>query len=82
VGGEDWTVYDADGKARWKGYAGTIAKVDGVDSVVSTFDHPQWNKQGELTARFVCADSKVHGIVTLTRSPSGDFNWRGRVKCS
>lgn len=82
VDGENWTLYGADGKARWKGYAGTVAKVDGIDSVVSTFDHPQWNKQGELTARFVCTSSKVHGVVTLTRSPSGELSWHGHAKCS
>lgn len=82
VDGQNWTVYDADGKAKWKGYAGTTAKVDGIDSVVSTFDHPQWTKQGELTARFVCASSKAHGVVTLTRLPSGDLSWRGHAKCS
>jgi hypothetical protein len=82
VDGENWAVYGADGKAMWKGYAGTIAKVDGIDSVVSTFDHPQWNKQGKLTARFVCASSKARGVVTLARSPSGDWSWRGHGKCS
>jgi hypothetical protein len=82
VDGENWAVYDSDGTAMWKGYAGTIAKVDGIDSVISTFDHPQWNKQGELTARFVCASSKAHGVVTLARSPSGDLSWRGHGKCS
>ncbi|GAB3442546.1 hypothetical protein NX773_11900 [Massilia solisilvae] len=82
VDGENWAVYKADGKVVWKGYAGTIAKVDGIDSVVSTFDHPQWNKQGELTARFVCASSKAHGLVTLARSQSGDLSWRGHGKCS
>lgn len=81
VDGENWAVYDADGKAKWKGYAGTIAKVDGVDTVVSTFDHPQWTKQGELTARFVCASSKTHGVVTLTRAPSGVLSWRRHGKC-
>jgi hypothetical protein len=80
--GENWTVYDADGKAIWKGYAGTITKINGTDSVVSTFDHPQWNKQGELTARFVCASSQVHGVVTLTQSPPGNSSWRGHAKCS
>lgn len=82
VDGENWAVYDADGKADWKGYAGTIAKVEGIDTVVSTFDHPQWTKQGKLTARFVCASSKAHGVVTLARSPSGDWSWRGHGKCS
>jgi hypothetical protein len=82
VDGENWIVYDADGKAKWQGYAGTTAKVDGVDIVVSTFGHPQWTKQGELTARFVCAASKAHGLVTLVRSPSGDWNWRGLGNCS
>jgi len=82
VDGQNWTVYDAGGKAKWKGYAGTTAKVDGIDSVVSTFDHPEWTKQGELTARFVCASSKAHGVVTLTRSSSGGLSWRGHGKCS
>ncbi|MGJ7918781.1 hypothetical protein ACI48D_25340 [Massilia sp. LXY-6] len=82
VDGENWTVYDAAGKAKWKGYAGTTAKVDGIDSVISTFDHPQWNNQSKLTARFVCTSSKTHGVVTLSRSPSGNLSWRGHVKCS
>jgi hypothetical protein len=81
VDGKNWTVYDASGKARWKGYAETTVKVDGADSVVSTFDHPQWNNQGELTASFVCAFAKVHGAVTLIRSPSSDLNWHGHMKC-
>jgi hypothetical protein len=53
----------------WQGYAGTVAKVDGVDAVVSTFEHPQWTMQGELTARFVCSSSKKGGVLTLARSP-------------
>ena len=82
VDGEDWTVYDATGKAVWKGYAGAVAKVDGIDNVVSTFEHPQWNAQGELTARFVCASSKASGVVTLARSSAGAWSWRGHGKCS
>jgi hypothetical protein len=35
VDGENWTVHDAAGKARWRDYAGTTAKGDGIDSVVS-----------------------------------------------
>lgn len=81
VDGENWTVYDVDGKAKWTGYAGTILKVRGIKGVTSTFDHPQWNTQGELTARFVCADSKVHGVVTLTRSPSGKLSWHDHINC-
>jgi hypothetical protein len=82
VDGENWAVYDTTGKTMWKGYAGTIAKVDGIDTVVSTFERPQWTKQGELTASFVCASSKTHGVVTLTRSPSGNWSWRGHGRCS
>ena len=82
VDGENWAVYDANGKVKWKGYAGTIAKTDGIDTVVSTFDHPQWTTQGALTARVVCASSNAHGIVTLVRSPSVDWSWRGHGKCS
>lgn len=82
VDGENWTVYAADGKTRWKGYAGTMAKADGIDTVVSTFDRPVWTKQGELTARFVCASSNVQGVVRLARSASGDWTWRGHAKCA
>lgn len=82
VDGENWAVYDTNGTAKWKGYAGTIAKEGGIDTVVSTFDRPRWTKQGELAARFACASSKAHGVVTLARSPSGDWNWRGHGKCS
>lgn len=80
--GEEWTVYDMTGRTMWKGYAGTLAKVDGIDTIVSTFERPRWTKQGELTAHFVCADSKIRGVVTLVRSPSGNFSWRGHGKCS
>lgn len=81
VDGENWTVYDIDGKAKWKGYAGTTAKVDGIDTVIATFDHPQWTKQGDLTARFVCTSTKAHGVVTLMQSPSGALSWHGHGKC-
>jgi hypothetical protein len=82
VDGENWGVYDATGKAIWKGYAGTTAKVEGGDIVVSTFEHPRWTKQGELTARFVCASSKINGVVTLSQSSSGNWTWRSHGKCS
>jgi hypothetical protein len=81
VDGENWTVQDLTGKTIWKGYAGTLTKVDGVDMVVSTFEHPGWTKQGELTARFVCASAKPSGVVTLARAPSGNWSWRGHGKC-
>lgn len=82
VDGENWAVYGADGKTMWKGYAGTIAKVDGIDTVVSTFDHPQWTTQGELKARFVCASSKSKGVIRLTRSQSGERKWHGQGICA
>jgi hypothetical protein len=75
VDGEIWAVQDMTGETVWKGYAGTLAKVDGVEMVVSTFEQPEWTKQGQLTARFVCASSKAQGTVTLVRSPSGGWNW-------
>ena len=81
VDGENWTVHDATGKAIWKGYAGTVAKIAGIDNVISTFDRPRWTRQGALTARFVCASSKMTGVVTLMRAASGDWHWRGHGKC-
>jgi hypothetical protein len=82
VDGANWAVHDAAGKTIWKGYAGTLAKVDGMETVVSTFGRPRWTKQSKLTARFVCASSKVRGVVTLVRRPSGDWRWRGHGKCT
>jgi hypothetical protein len=79
--GENWAVQDMTGKTVWKGFAGTLAKVDGVEIVVSTFKHPQWTRQGQLTARFVCASSKAQGAVTLARTSSGAWNWSGHAKC-
>lgn len=79
---EHWAVRDAAGKTIWKGYAGTLAKVDGVETVVATFERPRWSRHGVLTARFVCASSNVHGVVTLARLPTGDWRWRGHGKCS
>jgi hypothetical protein len=80
--GEEWAVYDMAGKTLWKGYAGTQKKVDGIDSVVSVFAHPQWTRQGQLTARYECASSKLHGVVALVRSPSGNWGWHAHGKCS
>jgi hypothetical protein len=82
VDGSNWAVQDMTGKSIWKGYAGTLAKVDGVGMVVSTFERPRWTKQGELTARFVCASSKTQGAITLTRSSSGTWSWHGHGSCS
>jgi hypothetical protein len=82
VDGATWTVYGANGKPIWKGCAGTVAQVGGIDSVVSTFEDPRWTRDGELTARFVCASSKMNGVVTLARSASGHWRWRGHGKCA
>jgi hypothetical protein len=82
VDGENWSVYDTSGKTLWHGYAGTTSKAEGSEMVVSTYKHPRWNKQGELTARYVCASSKTSGAVTLARQPSGGWSWRGHGKCS
>lgn len=76
--GELWTVYDIDGTAKWSGYAGTLKRLNGIDTVVSSFERPQWNTQGELTAR--CADSKANGFVTLQHSSNG-WRWRGNGTC-
>jgi hypothetical protein len=80
--GELWAVYDTAGKTKWKGYAGTTAPGDGGQMIISTFDRPQWNRRGELTARFVCAASKVSGTVTLAPSSPGPWIWRGHAKCT
>jgi hypothetical protein len=79
--GEHWAVRDAAGKTIWEGYAGALAKGDGVETVVATFERPRWNKRGVLTARFVCASSKVRGTVILARRPTGDWRWHGRGRC-
>lgn len=81
VRGENWAVHDMTGQAVWTGYAGTVANVDGMQMVVSTFERSQWTKQGEPTARFVCASSKAQRIVTLVRSPSSGWAWSGHAKC-
>jgi hypothetical protein len=81
VDGENWAIRDTTGKIIWKGYAGTIAKANGVEMVVSTFERPQWTRQSQLTARFVCASSKAQGTVTLGRTPSGAWDWSGHAKC-
>jgi hypothetical protein len=81
VDGENWAVRDAAGKTIWEGYAGRLAKVDGMETVVATFERPRWTRRGQLTARFVCASSKRRGIVTLARTQTGDWRWRGHGKC-
>jgi hypothetical protein len=82
VDGEHWAVRDAAGETVWEGYAGKLAKLDGRETVVATFGRPRWTRRGVLTARFVCASSKVRGTVTLARGPTGNWRWRGRGKCS
>ena len=83
VDGEAWAVYDTRGQMKWKGYAGTSAKVNGVDTVVSTFERPRWSKQGELTAHFACAASRAQGTVALVRPPlSKTWSWRGHGRCT
>lgn len=79
--GEHWRLVGVDGKALWEGYAGTLTKVDGIETMVSTFDRPRWNAQGELTARYACLSGGAHGLVTLARSPAGVWGWRGHGKC-
>jgi hypothetical protein len=81
VDGESWFVYDIAGKAIWSGYAGTVTKVKGIDTVRSTFEHPKWNMQGELTARFVCTSSLASGIATLGRASSNNWFWHGSEGC-
>jgi hypothetical protein len=78
--GELWSIYDTGGKAKWSGFAGTLKRVDGVDSVESTFDHPHWNRQSQLSARFACTASTLSGTVTLTRN-AGNWNWSGKATC-
>ena len=81
VDGENWAVHDISGKTIWTGYAGTIAKVDGMEMVLSTFERPSWTKAGALTAHFVCASSKAQGTVSLVRSSSSGWNWSGHARC-
>lgn len=76
---KDWAVYDTTGKTIWKGYAGTTANVEGAEMVISAFERPRWTKQGGLTAQFVCATSKIRGVITLARSSSDNWRWRAAV---
>lgn len=80
--GQKWSVYDAGGKKVWEGYAGKTANVDGIETVVSTFESPRWTKQGELIAGYVCTASAHRGVVNLVRSSSGDWRWHGGGNCS
>ena len=79
--GEHWRLVGLDGHALWEGYAGTLAKVDGIETRFSTFDRPRWSARGELTARYACLSGGAHGVVTLARSPAGTWVWRGHGKC-
>ncbi len=81
VDGETWAVYDGQGKKKWKGYAGTTDKSDGVEIVVSTFDRPQWIRGGKLAAHYQCSASKVEGTVLLESTTSGQRQWQGHAKC-
>lgn len=79
--GENWSIHDRAGKTLWKGYAGTITTVDGVETVTATFDRPAWVANDRLTARSICAGSKIEGTVSLTVSLRGTSAWQGQVKC-
>lgn len=75
--GEDWSVFDSEGKKIWRGYGGTVRK----DKVVSQFEQPRWDAQGELTAQYVCMEpTKGKGTVTLVESGKA-WGWRGQGKC-
>lgn len=80
--GEEWAVYTISGEKLWKGYAGTTAKVDGIETVRSTLYNPQWTREGELTAHFVCTTSAYRGVIHLVRSSIGDWRWQGHQNCS
>lgn len=81
VDGETWAVLDRTGQIIWTGYAGIVADVDGVETVVATFELPRWTKQGQLTARSVCTSSKTQETVVLIRSASKGWGWNGHAKC-
>lgn len=81
VDGESWAVYEKGGKVIWSGYAGATSKARGAEVVVSTFDRPEWNRNGELTARFVCTSSKAIGRAVLTRLRTGVWGWQADVQC-
>ena len=79
--GENWSVFDSDGKKVWRGYAGTSRKERGISTTVSQFEQPRWDAQGELTARYVCMEPvKGKGTVVLVESGK-TWGWRGQVKC-
>lgn len=80
--GETWTVYSSDEHVLWHGYAGTTSRANGAEVVVSTYERPQWNSQGDLTARFVCRAFRTSGRLKLTKSRSGKWKWQGQSKCS
>ncbi len=79
--GELWTVRTADGKLKWTGYAGTITKVNGIDTVESNFHYPSWTRSGELRARMACADSGQSQLVSLQKL-GNEWYWRNADGCS
>lgn len=78
--GELWSIYDTWAKPLWSGYAGTVTKINGVDSVETTFDTPEWNAQSHLSARYACTESTLKGTVAFSKD-SGKWTWLGMSRC-
>ena len=80
--GEDWTVMNFDGKKLWSGYAGIIKNnaKNNYESVVATFENPNWNNDSNLTAQANCIGSTNKKAVSLINI--GDlWEWAPIPKC-
>ena len=80
--GEQWSVYGEDGKRLWHGYAGTLKQVKGVPNIVSQFEQPRWDVEGNLTAQNVCNyPYEGKNAIVLIQSEKV-WRWRDSANCT
>ncbi len=80
--GEQWSVYGDGGKRVWRGYAGTLKQVKGATNIVSQFEQPRWDTDGNLTAQNVCNyPYEGKNPIALIQSEKV-WRWRDSANCT
>ena len=80
--GEQWSVYGEAGKRLWYGYAGTLKQVKGVPNIVSQFEQPRWDTEGNLTAQNVCTYPYEGKNAVMLTQLEKVWRWRDSANCT
>ena len=80
--GENWTLFDINGKKIWAGYAGIVKRYPGnnYDSVYAQFENPDWDQDSNIRAEATCGGAKVKGAVVL-KLKGKLWAWEPTPKC-